>query len=88
VPLHELCTAIAAVLIQIPYNREKCRRLILRPHCITLDDAVERSVSVLVHLATLRCGSVELRPLPKLARAEIFGGPPDALLDVVPAEVK
>jgi hypothetical protein len=43
---------------------------------------------MLVHLPALRCGGVELRAIPKLPCAEIFGSMPDTLLDVVPAEVK
>src|SRR5690349_353994 len=43
---------------------------------------------MLLHLAALRFGPIEFRPVAELARTEILGHSPDAVLDVVPVHVQ
>ena len=44
-----------------------------------LNDPVKRRVTMLVYLATLRISSIEFRPIPKLARAQILRDVADTL---------
>jgi len=55
---------------------------------IPLDDAVERRVTMLVYLATLRIGGIQFCPIPKLAGAQILRDVADTLPHEVPAETK
>jgi hypothetical protein len=53
-----------------------------------LDDAIKRRITMLMYFATLRVGSIQFRPIPKLAGAQILRDVADTLLNKVPAEAK
>src|ERR1700678_4496189 len=53
---------------------------------IALDDAVQRRIAQFVDFPTLRVSGVQLRAIPKLARAQVFSGTADAFPNEIPAQ--
>jgi hypothetical protein len=87
-PLDQRCAWTESGSAWVLVDREERGLSAFGSFGIPLDDAVQRRVTMLMYLATLRIGGIEFGPIPKLAGAQILRDVADTLPNEVPAEAK